>query len=316
MTNEISDIPTTPSADAIEAPVVKQKPNFGSLRMIGHFTIKYPRQIAYALLALIAAASSTLAIPYGLRLIIDEGFAKNGGDPAPYFYLLLGIVVIIGVSTAFRFYFVSWLGERVVGDIRVAVQSNLLRLAPRFFEVNRPGEIASRMTADTAIIEQIVGTTVSVALRNIVIGIGGVTLLFGLAPSLTIWLLAGIPVVVLPIVFLGRRLEKASRTSQDNVASVGTIISEALGAIKIVQAFGQETREGVRFADAVEGTFAAAKKRIRIRAFLTALVMALIFGGITLLVWEGTDQVKEGVISSGTLRSNTHDRLHMRFSRS
>ncbi|MEY4619484.1 MAG: hypothetical protein RIS65_656 [Pseudomonadota bacterium] len=301
MTNEISDIPTTPSADAIEAPVVKQKPNFGSLRMIGHFTIKYPRQIAYALLALIAAASSTLAIPYGLRLIIDEGFAKNGGDPAPYFYLLLGIVVIIGVSTAFRFYFVSWLGERVVGDIRVAVQSNLLRLAPRFFEVNRPGEIASRMTADTAIIEQIVGTTVSVALRNIVIGIGGVTLLFGLAPSLTIWLLAGIPVVVLPIVFLGRRLEKASRNSQDNVASVGTIISEALGAIKIVQAFGQEAREGVRFADAVEGTFAAAKKRIRIRAFLTALVMALIFGGITMLVWEGTDQVKEGVISSGTL---------------
>jgi len=301
MTNEISDIPTTPTADAIEAPVVKQKPNFGSLRMIGHFTIKYPRQIAYALLALIAAASSTLAIPYGLRLIIDEGFAKNGGDPAPYFYLLLGIVVIIGVSTAFRFYFVSWLGERVVGDIRVAVQSNLLRLAPRFFEENRPGEIASRMTADTAIIEQIVGTTVSVALRNIFIGIGGVTLLFGLAPSLTIWLLAGIPVVVLPIVFLGRRLEKASRTSQDNVASVGTIISEALGAIKIVQAFGQETREGVRFADAVEGTFAAAKKRIRIRAFLTALVMALIFGGITLLVWEGTDQVKEGVISSGTL---------------
>jgi ATP-binding cassette subfamily B protein len=301
MTNEISDIPTTPTAGAIEAPVVKQKPNFGSLRMIGHFTIKYPRQIAYALLALIAAASSTLAIPYGLRLIIDEGFAKNGGDPAPYFYLLLGIVVIIGVSTAFRFYFVSWLGERVVGDIRVAVQSNLLRLAPRFFEENRPGEIASRMTADTAIIEQIVGTTVSVALRNIFIGIGGVTLLFGLAPSLTIWLLAGIPVVVLPIVFLGRRLEKASRTSQDNVASVGTIISEALGAIKIVQAFGQETREGVRFADAVEGTFAAAKKRIRIRAFLTALVMALIFGGITLLVWEGTDQVKEGVISSGTL---------------
>jgi ATP-binding cassette subfamily B protein len=157
------------------------------------------------------------------------------------------------------------------------------------------------MTADTAIIEQIVGTTVSVALRNIFIGIGGVILLFGLAPTLTIWLLTGIPLVVLPIVFLGRRLEKASRTSQDNVAGVGTIISEALGAIKIVQAFGQEAREGTRFADAVEGTFAAAKKRIRIRAFLTALVMALIFGGITMLVWEGTDQVKENVISSGTL---------------
>ena len=301
MTIETTDAPTLDASDTAETMATKPKLNFGSLRMIGHFTIRYPRQITYALLALIAAAASTLAIPYGLRLIIDEGFAKNGGDPAPYFYLLLGIVVIIGISTAFRFYFVSWLGERVVGDIRVAVQQNLLRLAPRFFEENRPGEIASRMTADTAIIEQIVGTTVSVALRNIFIGIGGVTLLFGLAPSLTIWLLAGIPVVVLPIVFLGRRLEKASRSSQDNVASVGTIISEALAAIKIVQAFGQENREGVRFSDAVERTFVAAKKRIRLRAFLTALVMALIFGGITLLVWEGTDQVKEGVISSGTL---------------
>ena len=301
MTIETTDAPTLNASETAETIAAKPKPNFGSLRMIGHFTIRYPRQITYALLALIAAAASTLAIPYGLRLIIDEGFAKNGGDPAPYFYLLLGIVVIIGISTAFRFYFVSWLGERVVGDIRVAVQQNLLRLAPRFFEENRPGEIASRMTADTAIIEQIVGTTVSVALRNIFIGVGGVTLLFGLAPSLTIWLLAGIPVVVLPIVFLGRRLEKASRSSQDNVASVGTIISEALAAIKIVQAFGQENREGVRFSDAVERTFVAAKKRIRLRAFLTALVMALIFGGITLLVWEGTDQVKEGVISSGTL---------------
>ena len=301
MTIETTDAPNLDASDTAETIAAKPKLNFGSLRMIGHFTIRYPRQITYALLALIAAAASTLAIPYGLRLIIDEGFAKNGGDPAPYFYLLLGIVVIIGISTAFRFYFVSWLGERVVGDIRVAVQQNLLRLAPRFFEENRPGEIASRMTADTAIIEQIVGTTVSVALRNIFIGIGGVTLLFGLAPSLTIWLLAGIPVVVLPIVFLGRRLEKASRNSQDNVASVGTIISEALAAIKIVQAFGQENREGVRFSDAVERTFVAAKKRIRLRAFLTALVMALIFGGITLLVWEGTDQVKEGVISSGTL---------------
>lgn len=282
-------------------PAPKAKLNIGSLRMIVRFTLAYPRQILFALLALVVAASSTLAIPYGLRLIIDKGFIKDGGDPAPYFYLLFAIVGAIGVSTAFRFYFVSWLGERVVGDIRAAVQDNLLRLAPRFFEENRPAEIASRMTADTAIIEQIVGTTVSVALRNLFIGIGGVILLFGLAPSLTVWLLAGIPVVVLPIVFLGRRLEKASRNSQDKVAGVGTVASEALGAIKIVQAFGQEERERSRFRDAVETTFAAAQRRIRLRAFLTALVMTLIFGGITLLVWEGTDQVTQGVISAGTL---------------
>ncbi|WP_445949471.1 ABC transporter transmembrane domain-containing protein, partial [Sphingorhabdus sp.] len=119
MTIETTDAPTLDASDTAETIAAKPKLNFGSLRMIGHFTIRYPRQITYALLALIAAAASTLAIPYGLRLIIDEGFAKNGGDPAPYFYLLLGIVVIIGISTAFRFYFVSWLGERVVGDIRV-----------------------------------------------------------------------------------------------------------------------------------------------------------------------------------------------------
>jgi len=299
--NDVSVIAADGSDDENSAPAPKAKVNFSSLRMIASFTIAYPRQILFALLALIFAASSTLAIPFGLRLIIDKGFVKNGGDPAPYFYLLFGIVAIIGISTAFRFYFVSWLGERVVGDIRAAVQNNLLRLAPRFFEENRPAEIASRMTADTAIIEQIVGTTVSVALRNLFIGIGGVILLFSLAPSLTIWLLAGIPIVVLPIVFLGRRLEKASRSSQDKVAGVGTVASEALGAIKIVQAFGQEQREQQRFRDAVESTFAAAKRRIRLRAFLTALVMTLIFGGITLLVWEGTDQVTQGIISAGTL---------------
>jgi ATP-binding cassette subfamily B protein len=301
MNNETRDPVESPKNAEQPREKAKPKVNFGSLRMIGHYASLYPRQIGFALLALVGAATSTLAIPAGLKLIIDEGFVKNGGDPAPYFHLLLGIVIIIGISTAFRFYFVSWLGERVVGDIRVAVQNNLLRLAPRFFEENRPAEIASRMTADTAIIEQVVGTTVSVALRNIFIGVGGVILLFSLAPGLTVWLLAGIPVVVLPIVFLGRRLEKASRNSQDNVAGVGTIISESLGAIKIVQAFGQEDRETLRFTGAVESTFAAAKRRIRIRAFLTALVMALIFGGITLLVWEGTDQVKDGTITSGTL---------------
>jgi ATP-binding cassette subfamily B protein len=269
--------------------------------MIATFTARYPKQIFFALLALIVAASSTLAIPYGSRLIIDKGFIQNGGDIAPYFQLLLGIVVILGISTAFRFYFVSWLGERVVADIRVAVQKNLLRLAPRFFEENRPAEIASRMTADTAIVEQIVGTTVSVALRNLFIGIGGIILLFSLAPALTAMLLFGIPVIVLPIVYLGRRLEKASRNSQDRVADIGTITSESLGALKIVQAFGQEGREHRRFADAVESTFAAAKRRIRLRAFLTALVMALIFGGITMLVWEGADQVSEGKISGGTI---------------
>jgi ATP-binding cassette, subfamily B, bacterial len=279
------------------------KPTLGSLNMVWGQLKNYPRQILYALLALTAASMATLSIPFGFRTIIDKGFIENGGDVAPYFRGLFAIVLILGISTAFRFYFVSWLGERVVADIRSAVQKNLLRLAPRFFEENRPAEIASRMTSDTAVIEQIVGTTVSVALRNILIGLGGIAALFYLAPALTAALLFGIPVVVVPIVFLGRRLQNASRSSQDRIADVGTITSESLGALKIVQAFGQESREHARFNDAVESTFDAARKRIRIRAFLTAIVITLIFGGVTFLVWNGANAVKAGTITGGTIFS-------------
>lgn len=281
--------------------VVEPKRKLSSLAMVARHASAYPSQILFAALALLVAASATLAIPAGFQRIIDKGFAASGGNIDPYFRYLLMIVAVLAVATALRFYFVSWLGERVVADIRKGVQKNLLRLAPRFFEENRPAEIASRMTADTAVIEQIVGTTVSVAARNFVIGIGGIAYLFTLAPKLTAGLLIGIPVVILPIVILGRRLEKASRSSQDRVADIGAITSESLGALKIVQAFGQEAREHNRFSDAVELTFIAAKRRIGIRAVLTAIVIALIFSAITLLMWEGARGVAEGTISGGTI---------------
>ncbi|MEH6757216.1 MAG: ABC transporter transmembrane domain-containing protein [Parasphingorhabdus sp.] len=273
----------------------------GNLRMVWDRAICYPKQIILAGLALLIAAMATLAIPWGFKSIVDEGFSAEGGDVAPYFQTLLVIVAILAVATAFRFYFVSWLGERVVADIRLAVQRNLLRLAPGFFEENRPSEIASRMTSDTAIIEQTVGTTVSVALRNMVIGIGGIAFLFTLAPTLTAGLLLGIPVVILPIVFIGRKLSNVSRSSQDRVADVGAMVSETLGAMKIVQAFGQESREAERFGGAVESTFDTAKRRIRLRAALTAVVIALVFTGITLLMWRGAMGVADGSISGGTI---------------
>ena len=303
MTESVSN---PPEAVAIETPTADTKSDapsrkLGQLRMIAHFARQYPKQIFFAAIALAVAASATLAIPAGFQRIIDKGFIASGGDIDPYFRYLLMIVAVLAVATALRFYFVSWLGERVVADVRIAVQKNLLRLAPRFFEENRPAEIASRMTADTAVIEQIVGTTVSVAARNLVIGIGGIVYLFTLAPKLTAALLIGIPVVVFPIVFIGRRLEKASRSSQDRVADIGTITSESLGALKIVQAFGQEGREHTRFSDAVESTFTAAKRRIGLRAMLTAIVIALIFSAITLLMWEGAQGVAEGTISGGTI---------------
>ncbi len=273
----------------------------GNLRMVWDRAICYPRQIAFAAVSLFIAAMATLAIPWGFKSIVDEGFASGGTDIAPYFQLLLVIVAILAVATALRFYFVSWLGERVVADIRLAVQRNLLRLAPGFFEENRPSEIASRMTSDTAVIEQTVGTTVSVALRNIIIGIGGIIFLFTLAPALTAGLLLGIPIVILPIVFIGRKLSNVSRFSQDRVADVGAMVSETLGAMKIVQAFGQEDREHERFGGAVETTFDTAKRRIRLRAALTAVVIALVFTGITLLMWRGAIGVADGSISGGTI---------------
>lgn len=283
--------------DTPPAPLKK----IGNLRMVFERAVNYPKQIAFAVLALFVAAMATLAIPAGFKTIIDKGFMAGNGNVAPYFQGLLGIVAVLAVATAFRFYFVSWLGERVVADLRLAVQGNLLRLAPGFFEENRPSEIASRMTADTAIIEQVVGTTVSVALRNIVIGIGGIIYLFTLAPALTAGLLLAIPVIILPIVFIGRKLTNVSRFSQDRVADVGAMIAETLGAMKIVQAFGQEKREHERFSGAVESTFDTAKRRIRLRAAMTAIVIGLVFTGITMLMWRGAIGVSEGTISGGTI---------------
>ncbi len=295
--NITKPLETVDSEKLDESPVRR----IGNLRMVWDFAIRYPRQIIFAMIALLTAALATLAIPAGFKRVIDEGFGSAGGDISQYFYYLFMIVVVLAIATAFRFYFVSWLGERVVADIRLAVQKNLLRLAPGFFEQNRPSEIASRMTSDTAIIEQVVGTTLSVALRNIVMGVGGIIYLFTLAPKLTGALLIGIPVIILPIVLLGSKLRNVSRTSQDRVADVGAMIAETLGAMKIVQAFGQEKRESERFAGAAEATFDTAKKRIRLRAIMTSIVIALIFGAITLLMWKGAIDVAEGRLTGGTI---------------
>ncbi len=281
------------------------KPNpprkLSSLRMVWHHASRYPFQLLIAAIALGIAAIATLAIPYQFKEMIDSGFVAGGGDVSPHFRFFYVIVLILAIATALRFYFVSWLGERTVADIREAVQRNLLRLAPGFFEENRPSEIASRMTADTAIIEQTVGTTVSVALRNTVMGIGGIAYLFSLSPKLTGGILLGIPIIIMPIVLLGRRLQNVSRSSQDRVADIGATTAEQLGAMKIVQAFGQETREAERFTSAVEANFATAKRRIRLRATMTAIVIGLLFGAITTLLWYGAEGVAAGTITGGTI---------------
>ncbi|ALH79016.1 ABC transporter transmembrane domain-containing protein [Sphingopyxis macrogoltabida] len=279
----------------------KRPRKLGSLRMVWHYASRYPLQLLIAVIALGVAAIATLAIPYQFKEMIDSGFVAGGGDVSPHFRFFYVIVLLLAIATALRFYFVSWLGERTVADIRRGVQQNLLRLAPGFFEENRPSEIASRMTSDTSIIEQTVGTTVSVALRNVVMGIGGIAYLFSLSPKLTGGILLGIPVIIMPIVLLGRKLQNVSRSSQDRVADIGATTAEQLGAMKIVQAFGQQDREATRFATAVEANFATAKRRIRLRATMTAIVIGLLFGAITTLLWYGAVGVAEGTITGGTI---------------
>jgi ATP-binding cassette subfamily B protein len=275
--------------------------SIGSLAIIWRHAIRYPGKIAGSALALLVAAGATLAIPDGFRRVIDRGFAAGGRDISSHFYYLLFIVIVLALATSIRFYFVSVLGERVVADLRTAVHQNLLRLEPRFFEENRPSEIASRLTADTSVIEMVVGTTVSVALRNLVMGIGGVVYLFTLAPKLTAALLLGIPLVILPIVFFGRKIRDVSRHSQDRVADLGAIVAETLGAMKIVQAFGQERRESLRFGAAVESAFSTARRRITMRSIMTALVISMVFGSITFVMWQAALDVAGGRLTGGTV---------------
>jgi ATP-binding cassette subfamily B protein len=273
----------------------------GNLAIIWRFTARYKGHVAGALASLLVAAAATLAIPNGFRLVIDRGFGAAGGDIGRWFEYLLVLVVVMAVATAFRYYFVSWLGERVVADVRDAVQRNLLRLAPSFFEENRPSEIASRLTADTTIIEQVVGTTISVALRNLVMGVGGIAYLVAVAPKLAGMLMLGIPLIVMPVTIFARRVRKVSRASQDRIADVGAMVDEVLGAMKIVQAFGQQQREAERFSEAVESVFRTARRRIRLRAVMTASVIGLLFGAITMVMWQGAVDVQAGRITGGTI---------------
>lgn len=294
--------PSSSEATGNEAPAPRRR-SLGPLRLVWGQLFNYPSRALVALCALVVTATSTLAIPWGFRRIVDRGFAQ-GADPSAigkWFLILIAIVFVLAIGTAIRFYTVSWLGERIVADIRLQVQRHLLTLSPSFFESNSPKEISSRMTADTAVIEQIVGTSVSVALRNAIMAVGGTIYLLILAPWLTAGLLGTIVIVLPPIILFSRRLRSVSRSSQDRIADIGAMTTEVLGALRVVQAFNQEKREYERFSGGVERTFETAKRRITIRAIMTAVIMVLIFGSITLLMWRGAVGVAEGTITGGTI---------------
>jgi ATP-binding cassette, subfamily B, bacterial len=281
------------------------KPSIGNLKLVWRRAARYPQRIALALAMLILSSGATLAIPYGFKRVIDRGFASGASAATPgvdtSFHYLLMIIAVLAVATGLRFYFVSWIGERTIADLRNEVQRNLLAQPPRFFEENRPAEIATRLTADTAILEQVVGSSVSITLRNLATAAGGIVYLFALSAKLAALLLVGIPLVIVPIVLIGARLRNLSRSAQDRIADVGANVSEVLSAMKVVQAFGQEAREEERFRDTVERAFASARSRIRLRAMMTMVVMLLIFGSVTLVLWEGASDVAAGRMSGGSI---------------
>jgi ATP-binding cassette, subfamily B, bacterial len=278
------------------------KRNLKKLKVLWRFVGRHRGHLLGFFVSLLLASGSTLLLPQAFRQVIDKGFSAATADSLNSTFLIMGgVVLLMAIATAVRFYFVTWIGERVVADVRTAVHAHLLTLSPSFFEENRPAEIAARLTGDTAIIETTIGTSLSVALRNTIMIVGGLIFMGMIAPKLTGMMMLIIPAVVLPITGIGRRLRSLSRGSQDRVADIGAMADEAMGAIRIVQAFTQESYERQRFGVAVEGAFHAARKRFTMRALMTALVMILAMGGIITVLWTGAHDVIAGRMSGGDI---------------
>ncbi len=272
------------------------------LRPALRFLSPYMKQVCIASVALVVTAGATLSIGQGVRLVIDSGFASGDAQIlVDSIVLFAGFVLVLTVGTFIRFYFVSWVGERVSADIRMAVFSHLIHLHPGFFEQNAPSEIQSRITTDTTLLQTVIGSSVSIALRNVLMFFGGLVLLFVTNAKLSLIVVASVPFVVAPIVLFGRRVRRLSRTSQDRLADVGSYAGESLRHIKIVQAFNHQPRDETLFADRVGAAFDVALIRIRQRAVLVAVVMLLVFGAVATMLWVGGQDVLAGRTSAGEL---------------
>ena len=279
------------------------------LRALLPYLRPYKRQIALALLFLLLAAASTLALPYAVRLLVDGGLALAPGTDAAarlaairnHFLGLFAVAVALGVFTAARFYMVTWLGERVTTDLRQAVYAHVLGQSPQFFETLKTGEVLSRLTTDTTVIQNAVGSSVSMGLRNAVLFVGGLSMLIATSPRLMLTVAGVIVLVVLPAVLIGRRVRKLSRASQDRIADTSGIAGEVLNAIPVVQSFTQEAAEARRFGAANEQAFTASVRRTGVRAMLTAFVIVGVFGSLLYGLYGGVQAVLAGQITAGQL---------------
>ncbi|MBU1284385.1 MAG: ATP-binding cassette domain-containing protein [Gammaproteobacteria bacterium] len=274
----------------------------GALRLAWRFIAPYRLRVLGALLALLFTAAITLSMGQGIKLLVDQGLATQ--SPAALrqsIGLFFVLVLALAVGTFMRFYLVSWLGERFVADIRRRVFDHLVELHPGFYEDNRSSEIQSRLTADTTLLQSVIGSSLSMALRNLIMLIGGSVLLVVTNPKLSGIVLAALPLVVAPILLFGRRVRALSRQSQDRVADVGSYVGEALGQIRTVQAYNHQAEDVRRFALSAEAAFDTARKRIAQRAWLITVVIVLVLGAVGVMLWVGGMDVIAGRISGGEL---------------
>jgi len=272
------------------------------LRALLPFLAPHRWLLAGALAALLVAAAAMLALPLALRQLIDHGLAANNiGVINRYFAGFLAAAVVFGVFAALRFYLVTWLGERVVADLREAVYRRIVRMDPTFFEITRTGEVLSRLTADTTLVQAIAGVNLSITLRSVLNLIGALAMLALTSAKLMAVILVLIPLVIGPLIIVGRRVRRLSRTAQDRIADTSSLVDESLNAIQTVQAFTLEELQSRRYAEAVERSFEAAIRRSRVRAALTAIGTMLVFGGITYVLWLGAQAVLAHQLTSGQL---------------
>ena len=276
------------------------KPPVNSLRGLLPFLRPHRPLLASWLAALALSSGATLTLPVAVKYMIDEGFGA-GQSVDKWFALMLLVAVVLALATAARFYFVSLLGERVIADLRRTLYGHLLSLDQAFFERTRTGELLSRLSADTELLRSVVGSSMSVALRSGITVVGSAVMLAVTSPRLAMYALLGIPLVVLPMVLSGRRVRGVAKDSQDRVADANARAGETLGAMHTVQSYAREDYERERFGDAVTVSLGAARRRIRLQAMLTAIVVVLVFGSITAVLWVGAKNVVSGELTAGTL---------------
>jgi ATP-binding cassette subfamily B protein len=286
-------------------PAATDRPKARSLRPLRAllpFIAPYRGVLLLALGALLAASAAMLALPVALRYLIDEGMAAGNADTINrYFVAFLAAAALFGVFAALRFYLVTWLGERVVADLREAVYRRVIRMDPSFFEVTRTGEVLSRLTADATLVQSIAGVNLSITLRSAISIVGSLVMLAVTSLKLTALIVLLMPLLIVPLVVLGRRVRRLSRDSQDRIADTSGLADETLNAVQTVQAFTLEEINSRRFAAAVEGSFRVAVRRTKVRSTLTALATTLIFGGITFVLWVGAHSVIRGEMTGGQL---------------